>query len=306
MTMRVPALLAALGILAVSAANAAAQAPCYELCRIPCVKPISLADRWDDATGIPGYMGEDVSGRVQRPDWRNNAHYDFESFTDGNANGLHDPEESYVDGNGNGTFDAEAYDEWTTGYRATVDQGLEITLHAGSPTDAPTPGLFFAVGLPPVNKGTPLLDGESYAAAWTGCASVLVQPGDRLQLTASALLGPTNQAMQSRIAADPDATWDDATQSVINSAFGLSPRVWFIPVHDPRIPYVGGAPQLVVRKVVAFFAEAMTGPAECRGRLLRVGAEGEGCGGGSAGGFIVGCAVPAAPSTWGRVKATFR
>ena len=303
--MRLRALLAALGILAAAAANAAAQAPCYDLCRIPCVKPISFADRWDDATGIPGYMGELVGTR-RSPDWRNNAQYDFESFVDGNENGLHDPGETFADGNGSGTYDAEAYDPWTTGYTAAIDLGRTIVLHVGSPGDAPSPGQYYSVALPPVNKGTPLVDSGAYRAAWAQCEPVLVQPGDQLLPTPGILSSPTNQAMRDLIAADPDATWDEATQSVVNSAFPLSPRIWFVPGHDPRIPLVSGAPRLVVRKVVAFFAETMTGPAECRGRLLRVNAEGEGCGGGSAGGFIVGCAVPAAPSSWGRVKSTYR
>jgi len=173
-------------------------------------------------------------------------------------------------------------------------------------TELPAPGLYYAVGLPPVNKGTPRLDSGSYRAAWAECASVLVEPGDQLQLAPGLLTGPTNQAMRDLIAADPDATWDDATQSVVNSAFPLSPRIWFIPVHDPRIPLVSGASRVIVRKVAAYFAEAMTGSAECRGRLLRGNAEGEGCGGGSAGGFIIGCSVPAAPATWGRVKAGYR
>ena len=41
-------------------------AACVDLCRVRCVKPISIADRWDDVTGIPGYMGE-LAGRNRRP-----------------------------------------------------------------------------------------------------------------------------------------------------------------------------------------------------------------------------------------------
>ena len=44
----------------------AAQSACADLCRVACVKPISIADRWDDVTGVPGYRGE-----PNRPDWRN-------------------------------------------------------------------------------------------------------------------------------------------------------------------------------------------------------------------------------------------
>ena len=290
----------------IAAVDASAQsAACVDLCRIPCVKPISIADRWDDVTGIPGYMGELVGTR-RRPDWRNNAAYDLESFTDANANGLWDAGESYTDDNRNATYDAEAYDPRTTGYAATGDLGLAIVLHAGSPSSVPTLGQYYSVGLPPINKGTPLVDSGSYSTGWMECAPIAVEPTDLLKPTPGALVSTTNSRMRDLILADPDAHWDDASQSVLGSGFALSPRIWFVPVHDPRIPITSGSQQLVVRKVVAFFAERLTGPAECRGLLLRVQAPGESCGGGSAGGFIVDCPVPASATSWGQMKATYR
>jgi hypothetical protein len=292
---------------ALSSSPAAAQvAPCVDVCRVTCVKPISIADRWDDATGIPGYMGEQ-SGNRRRPDWRNNVQYDREVFTDADGNGLHDPGEAYVDDNANGTYDAELYDPLLTGYAAGPDRGLELVLHPGSTFDAPAPGQYLSVGLPPVNKGTPDMTSESYRLAWSGCAPTPVEPGDLLQPTPGTTTGPTNQAMRDLIAQDPNAEWDDATQSITGSSFALSPRVWFVPVHDPRIPFVSGAPRLIVRKAVAFFAERMVGTAQVQGRLLRVAIAGEACTGGvTTGGFIVTCPVPAAESSWGRVKATYR
>jgi len=299
------ALLIGLSVVVGTGEAAAQSAPCVDLCRIPCVKPISFADRWDDVTGIPGYMGE-VLGRIRRPDWRNNAQYNFESFTDANANGLWDAGESYTDNNANGSYDRELYDPSTTGYAPTGDLGMAIVLHAGSPTGGAAAGQYFSVGLPPVNKGTPLLDSGSYSTAWRECAAIPIEPLDALKPTPGALVSATDGRMRELISLDPHARRDHTTQSVLDSDFALSPRVWFIPVHDPRIPIVSGAPQLVVRKVVAFFAEALTGPAECRGRLLRVQAAGEACGGGPAGGLLVNCPVPAPATSRGRVKATYR
>ena len=293
-------------LVGLAASGASAQTgPCVDLCRIPCVKPISFADRWDDATGIPGYMGELVGTR-RSPDWRNNVRYDFEAFTDANANGLHDAGETYTDANANGAYDAEAYDPGSTGYTATGDLGLVLSLHPADATAAPTPGQFLSIMLPPVDKGTPDPSSAGYREAWAQCEPTPVEPGDRLNLFPGGMIGPTNQAMRDLIASDFNASWDDATKSVIGSEYPLSPRVFFVPVHDPRIPSTSGTPKLVVRKIVAFFGEQMTGSAILRGRLLRVQFEGETCGGTSAGGFVVMCPVPAPAASWGRVKATYR
>jgi hypothetical protein len=242
---------------------------------------------------------------VRRPEWRNNGRYDQESFEDANANGLHDVGESFVDANGNAAFDREFYDPVITGYGSPADLGLVLSLH---PADSvpPTPGQFWSIMLPPANKGTPDPTSDGYRSAWSGCEPTAVEPGDRLNLFPGGTVGPTNQAMRDLIAADPNATWDEATQQVIGSEFALSPRVLFVPAHDPRIPIASGQPTLVVRKILAFFEEQMTGSAIVRGRLLRVQAAGESCSGGSAGGFIVDCPVPAPASSWGRVKATYR
>jgi hypothetical protein len=120
------------------------------------------------------------------------------------------------------------------------------------------------------------------------------------------MVGPTNQAMLSLIAADPDAYWDSLTQSVQGSSFLISPRVLFVAAFDPRLPAVFASSQVTVRKVLVFFAERMEGSAIVRGRLTRVQFQGETCDGASAGGFVVECPVPATPASWGEVKHTYR
>jgi hypothetical protein len=275
---------------------------CVALCRVPCVKPTSIPDRWDDLTGIPGYMGE----AVRRPDWRGNHVWNQEPFSDANGNGLWDAGESYIDDNGNTIHDAEAYHPLLTGYLGSNDQGLEIVLRPGSTSGAPAAGMYYCVALPPSNKGTPDLTTDAYRYAWASCQPTAIEPSDRLQLNPSGLVGPTNQAMVNLIAADADAIWDPGTMSIQNSSFDLSPRVFLLAAHDPRVPIASGRNDVVVVKVLAFFAERMVGPAQVQGRLLRIQAPGETCGGGSAGGFVVECPVPAAPASWGRVKAVYR
>lgn len=289
---------------------------CVDLCSASCIKPWSIPDRWDDVTGIPGYMG----GGGTRPDWRYNQHWDHEMFTDANGNGLYDGGESYIDGNANGRYDEEAYHPSLTGYGPKPvpgnylspdgDVGLELVLHPGSLWDTPVPGQYQTIDLPPINKGAPIPGADEYRRNMAYCNPALVEPGDWLQIESGSMVGPTNQGMRELIAQDPNAYWDNTTQSVQDSSFPLSPRVVFFAVYDPRLPGNGTGNPLQVVKVVAFFMERMTGTAEVQGRFLRAFAPGvtlgAPCTPGQVGGFIVDCPVPATESTWGRVKATYR
>ena len=280
-----------------AAVNAIATARCGGTCSVSCVKPWSIPDRWDDVTGIAGYMGE-VSGRTRRPDWRNNGAFDFEEFTDTDQSGKWEPGESYEDDNGNGQYDAENYHPSLTGYGPDPvpgnflspegDLGLELTLHAGNPSqdDPPAPGQYYSVDLPPINKGTPIPGGDEYRENIERCNPTSIEKGDWLATEPGLMTGPTNQGMQDLIAQDPDAEWDEATQSVTGSNFAVSPRIVLIPIHDPRIPIVSGRKQVQVVKVAAFFMERMTGPAEVRGRFLKVRAPGAPCVDGQTSGFF--------------------
>src|SRR5688572_16343420 len=144
-------------------------------------------------------------GGVRSPIWWNNQRWNHEEFEDANGNGLHDAGENFVDGNGNGAYDEELYDPATTGYRTPLDLGRELVLLPAGLATAPAPGQYFAVSLPPVNKGTPQTGNDPYRLHWSSCAETPVEPGDVLQTEALALIGPTNQEMQNRIALDPDA-----------------------------------------------------------------------------------------------------
>lgn len=300
------------GALALVGAPVFAQSNCAALCAVQCAKPISFPDRWDDATGIPGYMGELV-GTKTLPNWRNNHRYDTEAFIDGNANGLWDPGETFTDGNGNGSYDAEVYDPATTGYNAgpsalspSGDLGTVFTL-GPSQTLTPIAGQYMSIDYPPVNRGTPIPGGPEYRDNWARdmCTDGSVGAGDLCQPEPGNMVLPTNQAMRDLIAQDPQAHWDPATSSVQGSGFQQSPRVIFIPVHDPRIPLSGSTPRLHLTKVVAFFMDHMTGSAVVEGRFVRALGTGEACATGGAG-FVVECPTPAQSTSWGRVKDLYR
>jgi len=266
--------------------TAVAAAACGATCGVNCVKPWSPPDRWDDVTGIPGYMGEG-SGKNKRPDWRNNKHWDSEKLTlDLNGNGLYDPGDSYVDGNNNGKYDAEAYNPSLTGYipdpipgnslAPNGDLGMRITLDYNN-GNAPVPGQYQPIDLPPLNRGTPVTGANEFNNNIKNCNTSEVWPGDVLQLEPGAMVGPTNAGMRDLIAQDPNAYWDPTTLSVQGSAFAVSPRIVLIPLYDPRIPVASGRNTVIVTKVAAFFMEQMTGNGQVEGRFLKVREPGQQC-----------------------------
>jgi hypothetical protein len=286
-----------------AAVNAIATARCGATCSAQCVKPWSIPDRWDNVTAVPGYAGE-VNGRDRRPDWRANNQYDFEEFDDANDSGKWEPGESWDDDDGDGQYDQEAYHPSLTGYGPDPipgnflspdgDLGLRLTLHPGTPGDAAVPGQYFSVDLPPVNKmpdgQRPPSGADEYRENIASCNPADVEAGDWLMLKPGRIVGPTNQGMRDLIAQDPDAEWDDATQSVVNSngsgSNGLSPRIVLIPIHDPRIPVESGRNQVQVVKVAAFFMEEAIGQAQVEGRFLKVRAPGSPCVDGQTSGFF--------------------
>jgi len=297
------------GALALVGAPAFAQSGCAALCAVTCVKPISIPDRWDDATPIAGYTGSIPPGK--RPNWRLNNVWDHEDFSDLNSNGLWDEGESFTDGNTNGVYDAEAYDPLATGYVADSnplspagDIGLMLTIKFDNDSKA-TPAQFCAIDLPPLNRGTPLDGVGPYQAAWAGCIPTPVGLGDVLQLQPGNLVGTTTPIFTTLAASDPGAHWDPTTRSVEGSAAAQSPRVIFLAVHDPRIPIRSGFNNVVVTKVIAFFIEQDLGNSTVSGRLVRAIGSGEACASNGAG-FIVECPTPARGTSWGRVKDLYR
>jgi hypothetical protein len=271
--------------------SALAAAACGATCGVQCVKPWSIPDRWDDVTPIAGHTG---GNKNAGGNWANNNHWDNEDYTDSNGNHVYDLGEPYDDSNANGKYDEEQYNQQLTGFipdpypgnflSPTGDLGLEMTLKANNGSN-PQPGQYWAIDLPPINRGNPVPGADEYRDNIAKCNPASVWPGDWLATEPGNMVGPTNQGMRDLIAQDPNAYWDPITQSVQGSQFQVSPRIVLIPIHDPRIPIKSGRPSsLQVVKVAAFFMEQMEGNAEVRGRFLKVRAPGEPCVAGNGGG----------------------
>lgn len=190
--------------------------------------------------------------------------------------------------------DGEVYDPIATGYNAPVDIGATITLKVGNPQQAINSGVFFPVNYPPIDKypESPLTGGAWYETWIAECEPYLVEAGDRLQIEPGNMVGPTVHGMDDLYALDPAAQWDATTNSIINSNFGLSPRVGLVPFFDPSQPPESGRNWVTVTKIGAFFIEQVGPGSQVRGRFIQVTTQGERCeGDGNGTSFIKGIAL---------------
>lgn len=199
----------------------------------------------------------------------------------------------YNDANANGEADPGEYDPDVTGYNAPVDVGVQIVLKVGNPHQSITPGIFFPVDYPPLDKFgiNPITGGDAYREWISECEPYMVEPGDRLQLEPGNMVGPTKQGMENLIALDPGAHWDSATQSIVNSAFGSSPRIGIVPFFDPTLPPESGRNYVTVVKLGAFFIEQVTGGGDVTGRFIEITTAGIPCGHGLGNSLVKGIAL---------------
>ncbi len=242
--------------------TAVAAAEVFPISATDCVKPWMFPDRWEDD-------GDDIFEPR-------------ETFTDANGNGTWDPGEAYDDENRNGVWDpGEPYDPEVTGYSVPRDVGDSVSLKLNNPSETQfRTGWFYAVDFGPLNTGDPVHTGGDAYREWIGgCEPYAISVGDWLQVEPGNMVGPTNQGTQNLIDLDPMAQWDEATGTVINSAFIVSPRVLKAAVFDPNIGVqtdLSGRPYLTVVKILVFFLEDGS-HGEAVGRFMRHATDGDPC-----------------------------
>jgi hypothetical protein len=151
-------------------------------------------------------------------------------------------------------------------------------LKVGQPGDTIVPSFFYAVDLPPLDGSKKVKSGASlYREHIIDCAPYLVELGDSLQVKPGNMQGPTRQGVQELIDQDPSAVWDNASQSVIGSVFGTSPRVVKIALFDPRYTPKSGRDFVIVAKLAAFFIERVDADGGVTGVLTGAMTQGEPC-----------------------------
>jgi hypothetical protein len=227
--------------------------PC---CRMSCLKPWIIPDRWDDTTVIPGHE-----------DWANNGKYDAEPFDDVNGNGLYDPGEPYKDQNGDGIRNEEFYHPFRTGYVAAKDLGKEFVLKPGLSSETVAAGQYNAVDLSDAER----LDATGNRYEWdiVNCNPIALGLGSIIGFHPGNLSGPTQRGVEALIAQDPDAYYDSTSQTVV-SQNPNSPRVAFQPIADPRTISPGRGSRILIEKIGAMFIESIDRDGNVMARFIPI------------------------------------
>ncbi len=154
-----------------------------------------------------------------------------------------------------------------TGYNAelppTGNLGLELTLKAGSPSTAPSPGFYYPVDLPLPPAGGYVTGGNQYRTNIATCTGWPVKIGDVLPPENGNMVGPTAQGMKALYNEDPGASWDTTTNSVKGSCAPgcapISPRIVAIALVNPdllqqsEVSTGGKNINLTVTNIMGFF-----------------------------------------------------
>jgi len=181
----------------------------------------------------------------------------------------------------NGRFDAgtDLYDPAGTGYNLPADNGVQVVLKVGNPQATITPGFFYAVDFPPLNRGTPATGGQNYRDNIAACGpDSFVAIGDQLQVEPGNMVGPTRQGVQDLYALDPSAFWDTACVTpggCMSSSMGTSsPRLIRMGLFDPSKPVDSGRNFVTVIKIGGFFIEGVQSNGDVTGRYTLVASQG--------------------------------
>lgn len=176
----------------------------------------------------------------------------------------------FIDNNGNGEYDAgDTYDPGDvgppidpgTGYSSEPEAqgghyGTRIILKNGPHGNRIMPGWFFALDY---GSGA-----KTYEDAIRGCVGVSYGIGDIVEEETGVMQGPTRDGIGDLIDYDPDAYYDDSTDSIVDSCvedgeegicpgYAVSPRVVPIPVFDPA--HFAATGEIKIAKILGYFIE---------------------------------------------------
>lgn len=185
------------------------------------------------------------------------------------------PPDRWTDLNGNGRYDAgEPYDPVVTGY-TDADLGAQITLVLGNGSQQNFGEFwYYSIDFPPIGEGSQQTGADPYREWICGCRDegVVIDPGDIVQVEPGAMTGPNRQGLDCLFPLDPNAQWDVATGTVINSAHAVSPRIVKVAFFNPQLGLMdnGGRKQLEIVKIGVLFLESYTQGGDLVGRFMRL------------------------------------
>ena len=220
-----------------------------------CVKPFAIPDLWQEMTTVAPEDGN--ANRI----WENAEQWDYQTSQGDNYKKWNPTLANDPTATGYGS-------QWRNqiGTAQPYDEGLILTIKPQDPNTGttPTPGFFL-----PWRVGTSQ-GAQDYKDNITGCNPAVSQIGVPYDIEPGDMTGPTRQAIQQVMNMDAGATWDVATGTVINSAWGsnwqASPRVIIAGLFDPaQIAGIFGASNpIVFNDFGLFFLEGFdptwTGP----------------------------------------------
>lgn len=172
--------------------------------------------------------------------------------------------DQWDDADGDSLYDVgEFYDPVITGYKVPDDIGTQIVLKLRNSEKSPKMGWFYAIDFGAINTGDPVITGADAYREWIAtCEPYLISVGDQLQMEPGNMQGPTSQGIADLIALDPNAYFDVASGTIMDSDFPTSPRVIKGTVFDPSVGVqtdVNGRDYLTVVKIVVVFLETYQG-----------------------------------------------
>lgn len=261
-------------------ADAAAQAT--EAGAGRCLKPFALPDLWHDAD-------DDADGdRV----WDEGEEWVLGS----SPNDFYEP---YGGLDGTAANSTGYGSDWRNAYDPSGvddDYGRQLILKAPDPNSefVPQPGVFLPWRLPEdpnqescgTGGGGGSTGGAVYRNNICTCNESVIELGESYDIEPGNMIGPTAQGVDDLIAQDPDAYWDESTNSVVSDHGMDSPRVVRIALFDPSQITSSGMQEISFNNIALMFVEEQQSPLDpVYGRFLYF-ASGEGSSGPTTGSLV--------------------
>jgi Flp pilus assembly protein TadG len=216
--------------------NATATAEATPANAMTCVKPFMIPDKWKEIGDAPWDPGDQYN------------------YYDSHGNPLPvSTRDIYIPARDCKTCaDNPGY----TGYTTKNDAGTRLTLRAGT-GDEVNPSFYFSWKMPDD------VGGDFYRENIANCNKSMMHWWDVIIQEPGNKVGPTISGIEDLIAKDPNARWDDSCKCVKDSAFAISPRVFPIPLYDPKYYADGKAngrdADFRIANFLGFFAERPIG-----------------------------------------------
>ncbi len=199
-----------------------------------CVKPFIIPDRWTE---------------VQNPPWTTSSTFDR------------------YDNKGRVLANADTYDP-ANGWGKDPnrdDRGVRLILRAQQGNNI-APSMYYSWKMPGE------IGGSFYEDNIANCNPTVINKGYVAQQEPGAMEGPTLSGLETLMAKDPGATWDDYDKKVISDK-NPSPRIFPLPLYDPDVfqlnKQTGRNATLIVKNWLGFFLEDIQG-SQVYGRVFPI------------------------------------